>query len=180
MIPITHFRSIFYLLFLLLATKALYCQNLDNLDKKFGINKFKLESDISLYKNNIVFDLKGDDQVEYYKYSGEDFKSLFGVSISNCALGFYKKKLYSISINFGEISKFDQDIINYKLKSLFGLPDLGSGNSPLNYQWFYFWKTSKTYLAFSKLSENSDYKPGTIDIFMFSRKLHEVINNANF
>jgi len=178
----TRFRSKSLLLIFLayLVVQPAFSQDLDNLDSKFGVNKFKLESDISLYKGNLAFDLKGDDKVAYYMYKGNDFKSLFGVALSYCALGFYENKLYSISIQFGLLPKRDEDLLHYKLKELFGVPNFGIGKTPINYLWHYKWETTKTYLGFEKLSEDSDYKPGHVSIFMLSSKMNSQINNDNF
>ena len=51
-------RHFFLVFFLILNLSNLYSQNLYNLDKKFGFNKFKLESSYSIYEKQLKFNLQ--------------------------------------------------------------------------------------------------------------------------
>lgn len=174
-------KKLLYLILLTLITKFSDGKSLSNLDRKFGINRFKLESSYDLYKSKLTFKFVGDDKVKYYIYSGSDMTMLFGVKIYEIALGFYKSKLYTISYSFKPTTDFNENIILNKLKDLFGKPIMGNDNKiGLDYQWGYMWITNKTYLQHSKYAETSEYQPNYLDIFMYSIKMKHQVDNDNF
>ncbi len=157
-----------------------FCQDLSNLDIKFGINRFKLESSFELYKTKLTYKFDGNEKVKYYYYSGKDITELFGVTIDRITLGFYNKKLYTISYFFKPITNLNEKVILSRLKDLFGTPDFSSGESDLPYQWGYSWETNKTFLQFSKYTATTNYQPNYLSVFIFSKKLKQQIDNDNF
>ncbi len=165
-----------------LTGSFLYGQDLQNLDSKFGIKKFKLETDFSLYTSKLQFFTKDKDGTVYYKYIGDDMNQFFDVPVETIGLVFYKNKLYLISILFKPSNDMNEKIIYSKLKDLFGNPAMGTGKDKLalDYEWGYVWSTKKTFLQHSKYSSTSDYKPNQLEIFMYSQKLHQQIANDNF
>lgn len=128
------------LIFSFLQLSLSYGQDLQNLDRKFGIKKFRLESSITLYKSQIQLLRKNDNGTSYYKYLGKDINNLFNVSIEEVGLIFYKNILYSISITFAQTSETNEKIVYSKLKDLFGDPFTGTGKekAPLDYEWDIF------------------------------------------
>jgi hypothetical protein len=80
-------------------------QSLLNLDKDYGIETIKLESPYSLYKNDLKnFDSDNQD-LECISYNKLDIKEVFGIPVKEINLCFINNKLYSISINFGALTK---------------------------------------------------------------------------
>ena len=155
-----------------------FAQNINNLDKKYGINKFKLETAFDLYKENCELDLTADDGVKYYKYTRWFDVVIFGEHASSAILGFYKNKLYTVSI---DLSLTDTKSVLYLRKNLEELFGLGiTAPARENYEMEWFWQTEKTYLDLNKLSCSSLYKPCVTNIFILSNKLSEEIKSDQF
>ena len=174
-------KQFIYFILLVLSSNFSSGQNRSNLDSKFGINKFKLESSYELYQSKLKYDFDGNDKVKYYLYTGGDIRELFGTEVNRIGLGFYKGKLYTISYSFNPATEFHETIIFNKLKDLFGVPAIGNDNKVgLDYQWAYIWQTNKTFLQHSKYSATSNYHANYLDIFMYSKKLKHQIDNDNF
>ena len=74
-------------------------QNLNNLDEKYGFNKFKLETSFQTYNKDLEF-IYTDKKTgsKHYKYIKKDV-SVFGYNdIEHIGLVFYKNKLYQVYI----------------------------------------------------------------------------------
>lgn len=69
-----------FLLFFYFFSNQIYSQNLSNLDKKYGFNKFKLESSIDIYKSDLKYFYTDKDVfkdgVKYYIYNKKIFQFL--------------------------------------------------------------------------------------------------------
>lgn len=164
---------VFILVTNIFSSKA---QNLQNLDAKYGFNKFKLESSINLYKGYLTSLSKQDEKIKFYTYNKGDIKTIFDYEIEKIVLGYYKGKLYEISIQFKTTDWFHSDIIYDRLKMLFGSGEYSTNynKGPLNYDWGYKWYTNKTYLSFDK------QKTEPASIWMISTILDIQIANDEF
>lgn len=164
---------------ILCITNFVTSQSLQNLDIKYGINKFKLESSFSTYQANLIIELDG--KVKYYKYISTDISSIFGSNINNIILGFYKNKLYYIQIELKEDKQLFVDLVYDKLEQLFGSTPVNTNikKGPLTYQFAYVWQTDKTYLAFDRQLPN-DLQNGRTAIWMKSNVLDNQIASDDF
>ena len=122
-----------------------FSQNLANLDSKYGINKFKLESSYDLYKKDLEYkSINGD--VKFYKVKNFLAYNILGKDAMEIGLAFYKNKLYSISINLLTLKDKEYIEILAKLENLFGPASHGKTfDGTFNYEWTYLWKTKKVY-----------------------------------
>jgi hypothetical protein len=175
-------KSILLITFLLLSLTNANSQDLGNLDKKFGFNKFKLESPFSLYGKQLKYKLTGYDKVKYYDYVGNDIGLIFGCIVKGISLGFYNEKLYTISIDFTLNDDEDDIRIQKSLKELFGYQkvDYSNQSSGTKYEWAVVWKTNKTYLQANKISCDNLDNPCEVAIFLFSQKLRTELQNNQF
>ncbi|ESU23792.1 hypothetical protein FEDK69T_12020 [Flavobacterium enshiense DK69] len=169
------------LLFFIFINSIAISQNLSNLDVKYGFNKFKLESSYTLHKNNLSYKTT-DNNVKYYEYIGKDIKSVFGVKIDEIWLGYYKNRLYTISIDFGAISDSESQNIIKELKKMFGYQELitNSEGETYKYEWAIAWETQKTYLQANRMSCSFQFKPCAVSIFVNSKKIETEILNSKF
>ncbi len=165
-----------------------FSQNLQNLDLKYGFNKFKLESSIQNYSNDLVYiSVDKVSGVKFYSYTKKDI-SVFGFKdVKQIWLGFYKDKLYNIDVVLNGGDTMYSTIVP-KLIELFGTPTYFNEGSE------YFgeqdvktymedprqWVTLKTLLGINKVKCNSPSRPCTINIFLVSQKLKKEINNDGF
>lgn len=174
------FRTLLFILFLL-NFSLIYCQDLTNLDNKFGFKKFKLETPLNLYSKQLKFHLKGYDNVMYYDYIGNDIGLVFGGIVKKINLGFYNQKLYTISI---ELITDDNDDkrIQKELINLFGYQKVSysASSDDTKYDWVISWTTNKTHLQANKVSCTDKYDPCSVWIFLYSKKLRSEINNNQF
>jgi hypothetical protein len=178
------------LLCLLLLSMPVFSQNLQNLDEKYGFNKFKLESSILNYSNNLEFKFTAKKTgVKYYKYIKKEF-SIFGFTdINQIGLGFYKDRLYTISIELNSIDG-EEDAFNSileKLIELFGFPtfvgtgsDQGEWDARTHMENINQWNSPKTLLGINKIKCSAPVSPCTIQIFLVSKSLEKQINNEGF
>lgn len=127
-------------------------QNLDALDKKMGFNKFKLGSTFQEYANDLKYVFSGDNNDKYYRYIKKDIKQLFDSRINEINLGFYKNKLYTISIFFEIMTEDESKNILGKLMELFGIPKKADAKANSSYDWQFHWNGSKVLMVFSKYS----------------------------
>ncbi|MEX2234139.1 MAG: hypothetical protein WD824_18375 [Cyclobacteriaceae bacterium] len=154
-------------------------QNIQNLDQKYGINIFKLGSTFSTYSGDCTFEAEGKDGVKYYQYS-----KWFNIKIFNSSagkevkLGFYKDKLYTVSIDLLLLNDDEYNSLLRDLESLFG--DGIPGPSSEMYDYRYFWKTEKTYLGLEKYSCKSSYNACKTNIFIVSSKIAQEIKSDGF
>jgi hypothetical protein len=159
-------------------------QNLNSLDNKFGFNKFKLESSYELYKRNLSPTLNksgeplvGFDGVKYYDYTGNDVSMIFGVFIKKIGLGFFKNKLYTISVEFLSIGKNDENRLISGFKEMFGYQPTDNDKDR---EWVLKWETQKTYLQLEKYSCENLSDPCLLDLFLFSKKMRSAVNDSQF
>jgi hypothetical protein len=164
-------KNLFGIFIMIFVTSIVTAQNLSNLDAKYGIKNFKLESSYDNYKSNLKLELD-DGRVKYYNYVGTDVQSIFGHDIRKITLGFYKSKLYYIRLDLDDSKPVYSDLVYENLKQLFGSAERGYGikKGPLKYDWVYVWQTQKTYLCFDKQLPN-ELQPGSIAIWMMSNIL---------
>lgn len=164
-------------------------QNLYNLDVKYGFNKFKLESSIQTYDKSLKFVYHDEKTgVKFYKYIKKDI-SVFGYSdIEEIGLGFYKGKLYTISI---EMNPYGNDemykTILTKLKDLFGYPsvvssgrDYGEWDSRSYMENVNQWNSGKTLLGLNKVKCSSPITPCKLSIFLVSNVVQRQIDSDGF
>ena len=172
----------YFLLFTVLSLNTIYAQDLYNLDRKFGFNKFKLESSFNLYEKQLRYLFSGSDKVKYYEYKGKDIPFIFGCFVKKINLGFYKEKIYTISIIYITTGDKDEKNIQKGLQELFGyMPiEYNAETSDLKYDWVILWKTNKTHLQTGKISCDNSYYACEVETFLFSRKLRNEINNERF
>jgi hypothetical protein len=159
----------------------LQAQSLANLDRKKGFNKFTLGAPIASYTHSLKFRFAGQKGEKYYQYVGRDLTQLFGINIGEINLGFYKNKLYTISIDLGGIDGQDGKHILAKLIELFGIPRKSNDESNTNYDWQYQWITKKVLLGFSKyscLSKIGSNCEG--ELFLISKEIDSAMNNDQF
>lgn len=120
-------------------------QGLKNLDADFGIKKFKLESSYSIYKNDLKYLWINSQGVDFYTYEKLDIKEVFGIPVKEIGLCFFNNKLYSISINFGVLSKNQSLTLVENLKNKYDLPHIIQPNDNERV-YVAEWVTGKTYL----------------------------------
>ena len=159
-------------------------QDLSNLDKKNGYNKFNLESPYNDYKNDIKFLFEGYDKVKYYKYIKSDISMIFGVKVSEINLGFYKGKLYTISIDLGVTSTSEDMRLQSNLMELFGYQSLmeskSSKDKDFDYEWGLQWISQKVLMQLSKYSCMSKTSACETELFLYSKKIQQQIKNDSF
>ncbi|MBA7538573.1 hypothetical protein ES705_30850 [subsurface metagenome] len=172
-------KKLLGILILVCLSNIIIAQNLSNLDSKYGIKKFKLESSYDNYKSSLELELDG--KVKYYKYVGSDIQSVFGQDISKVILGFYKNKLYYVNLILDDSQPIYSDLVYDKLKQLFGSTEKATtfNKGPLSYDWAYFWQTKKTYLSFDKQLPNNQ-QAGRVTIWMISNVLDDQIAADDF
>ena len=168
-------------LFLLIAIPS-KGQNISNLDTKYGINKFKLESPFSSYSKDLTFILKGKDGANYYKYTKQDI-SLFASEAKinwneGIGLGFYNNKLYTISIPFYTLNDEEYYLIKSKLEELFGNGQ-GTRYTTGKYVERVKWETTNTYLGLDYYAVDSNHLFMT-EVFMLSKKTKDQISSDGF
>ena len=175
-------KYIIVIFFLISNLSNIYSQDLNNLDKKFGFNKFKLESLFSTYEKQLKFNFMGYDKVKYYEYTGKDIGLVFGCIVKKINLGFYNQKLYTISIDFIANNENDDKRIQSELKGLFGYQNItySAKSSDKEFEWAISWKTRKTYLQANKVSCEDKYNPCEVEIFLYSQKLSSEVKNNQF
>ena len=173
----------FITLLFIFASICTQCQDLDNLDRKMGFNKFKLESSFDIYKANLKLN-DIDDKVKFYDYTGSDVSSVFGISYDKITLGFYNNKLYTISITFLYTTERDDAILQNKLKELFGFTKTSNDvktPSGAEYEWAMQWESKKVLLQVEKYNISSKTSPPWLtEIFMYSKKMRSEILNDSF
>lgn len=174
------------LLFLILSVSG-FSQNLQNLDERYGFNKFKLESSFKLYQKDLVYKTSDQNGVKYYEYKKKDI-NVFGCSdLIAIGLGFYKDKLYTINIDINPSYNNDRYyLILSNLKNLFGYPTSSSSESSgdsdyqRNIEDVNQWLTYKTLLGYSKIKCSSPLNPCSLNLFLVSQVIQREINNDGF
>ena len=177
------------LVVLLLLPFFCYSQNLDNLDLKYGFNKFKLGTSFSSYKNDLKFFFTAPSSgTKYYRYLKKDIK-IFGYdNVNEIKLGFYKDKLYVIDIVMNSQNNNEMYSSIYgKLKDLFGNPNITNPRKDYGENDFrtYMengnqWLSDKTLLGLNFENCNSPIHPCTVNVFLISQIIQRQINNDLF
>jgi hypothetical protein len=141
--------------------------NIQPLDAKNGINKFKLCSFFEIHKVNLKeMPAKDEVHVKWYTYTGTDVPTVFDYKVKQLDLGYYKNKLYKILVQFDGTEKEEVDGIKSKLELLFGTgKEIEKDNDPTHK---YAWEATKVYLYF----EHNDKE---INLFMSSKILGKQI-----
>ncbi len=147
-----------------------YAQGLKDLDKTFGINKFKLKSLYSLYQKDLKYFDTTPQGVEFYLYIKGDIKELFGQSIEQISLGYIDNKLYVITINFGSIIKKEDLALLENLKSLYDIPEIIQPNKD-DLIYVAKWETGKVYMQAEKYSCSKQIAPCETQLFIYSKEL---------
>lgn len=115
-----------YIVLFVLTNLCSFGQSVNDLDLKNGFRSFKLGTSPSENKNIIKVEKQNPafPNVVVYKYLGKDLESVFGIKVESVKLSFYKNKLFSISINFGDFGKsfelYEYNTILSTLKQVYG------------------------------------------------------------
>ena len=96
-----------YIIILMLLSQFSISQTISDLDIKNGFRHFKLGSSPSQNKNIVKKDYQNSSfpDVVVYSYNGADLKSILGVEIKSIGLSFFKDRLFSIRVTFGDVGK---------------------------------------------------------------------------
>ena len=102
----------------------------------------------------------------------------------NITLGYYRNRLYIISITFTFTTE-EQDVeIQRKLKELFGNTKISHNvrmNDDATYEWVMQWESKNVLLQFEKYDySNSKSKLWSSDIYLYSKRIRNEINNDSF
>ena len=94
-------------LFSIIISNVIFAQSVKDLDMKNGFRHFKLGNTPDQIKNIVKTESKYDQNlnVSVYTYIGKDIKTVFFVPVSGITLTFFKNKLCSIQVIFGDIDK---------------------------------------------------------------------------
>ena len=130
--------KLFLLTFLIFSQpKSIHSQSWSELDKKNGWKIFKLGSDISLFKKDLVKEDVKNVKYELYQFKGKAYTTFFSNEIKSLSLVFYKQKLYQIIIHISGTENIYSTLVN-DLNKIFGespeLSDLDSDCTKAN-QW---------------------------------------------
>lgn len=150
-----------------------YSQSMNKVDEKYGLNKFKLESSITLYKNNLK-QINYDGEVKFYNYTGTDIKTIFNYKVKEIILGYFESKLYYVAFKFYNNDElFNSSFFYENLKDLYGKGKLEVSykTGDYEYDWGYYWQGKKTYLRFDKS------KSGDITLWLISETMKKEILN---
>lgn len=170
----------------LFTYQSLFSQDISKLDSKYGMNKFKLESSMNLYRSKLEF-YEGENP-KFYEYLGDDVKSMFELNLGKIYLGYFEEKLYQISFTF-EDNYFNKDVVVQKLESLFGDAIVGGrrteeyGESKMVIEYSYVWDGEKTYLALEKTTfilRNGKVVEDLPVLWLISKDIRMKILNRDF
>ncbi|HTA61268.1 MAG TPA: hypothetical protein VK835_02380 [Bacteroidia bacterium] len=161
-------------LFMLCFTQLVFSQavptpNIQPLDAKNGINKFKLCSFLEIHKVNLKETPNpSDTRVKWYTYTGTDVPTVFEYKVKQINLGYYKNKLFKITVQFDEKQDVKTDDIKNKLEMLFGVGKDLLQNADAKQNGKYVWEAIKVYLCF-------EYNEKEISLYMYSKILEKQI-----
>ncbi|WP_297510183.1 hypothetical protein [Flavobacterium sp.] len=170
------------IIFTFLSSLTLFSQTNANLDKKNGFNKFKLGSNTELHKKNLKYFAKNKDNVTFYYYIGSDIQNVFNVKIDKILLGYYKNKLYTISIDFGVLNDSVSGKLIRELEKIFGDVEIETNekSETFEYEWVAAWSTDNIHMQINKMSCSFEFKPCSVSIFLNSKKIEQEIQNDKF
>jgi hypothetical protein len=137
--------------------------NVPPLDAKNGINKFKLCSFYDIHKANLKeAPAQKDVRIKWYTYTGTDVPTVFEYKVKQINLGYYKNKLYKITVQFDETQGIKTADIKNKLTLLFG-----ESRHEQNPNEKDVWETLKVYLSFEVNGNN-------ISIYTYSKIMEKL------
>jgi hypothetical protein len=168
-----------YILLCLLFTGITFGQNIKKLDEKNGFNKFKLGSDISLYKNDLKVSAEQPNGVVEYRYMKDDITDLYELKVESVILNYYKGKLYMISILFDEESSKQDKNVRPNLVTLFGEPQYKMDNEG-KIRWGYVWDSEKVFLLLCQYKEDEYAVENKILISLKSNTIKQQILSDGF
>jgi hypothetical protein len=166
-------HKILLLVVLVIFSQSLFSQGLKSLDNEFGVKKFKLESSIKLYEKDMTYYWIDEKGTEYYNYSKEDIKLLFGKNVKNINLAFVDNKLYNITVVFGVLSPNESMELMDLLKSKYDVPDIFYPGGNLNYG--AKWETGKVYMQLEEYSSTSPAFAIETHLFIMSKLLSKAL-----
>jgi hypothetical protein len=158
-------------------------QSTDDLDRKMGFNKFKLETTYTHYAKDLKFIFKGLNGDKFYEYTNNDVEQVAYYPIRKINLGFYRDSLYTISILFGAISTTDFSKIRGRLEELFGETNLIGAHSTntFKYELGSQWDGHKVFMQLTKYScDNETEVACQTELFLFSKKLKKELDYNSF
>ncbi len=101
-------KKVILLIILVFSSNVFFAQSLKDLDAKNGFRHLKLGSKPNqienITKNENQFS-KNPNVVEYI-YTGTDIDNIFNVKVNRVSLSFFKNKLFSIQISFGNLETY--------------------------------------------------------------------------
>lgn len=157
-------RIIILITLIVILPFLLFSQNISNLDKKNGFNIFRLGEDISMYQDKLIFDME-DGQTSLYTYKKANL--FYGASIKEITLLFYKNKLASITVSYGEVQQKDDEAIIYKLEQVFGVVSK-QYNTFSSIKWGMQWKGKNVLLQLQKYTYDNEIFPNETHFFIQS------------
>lgn len=117
----------FITIIFLFMSNLMLAQSVNDLDIKNGFRHFKLGSTPTQIKNIVKKNKQflNNPNVVTYEYTGNEINTVFGVEVNNISLSFYKNKLASIMISFGDFDgkdfTYEQfEIIRNALEHIYG------------------------------------------------------------
>lgn len=165
-------------LFFLLITLIANGQDTNNLDVKYGFNKFKLETPFTQLKSVCKY-LSSFEGADMYRYTGSQIEGIFGYfNVKTLNLYFYKGKLKEIEIIFGSLTIENNEYINRKLLGLYGYPQRQIPSNEF-YEFCYVWLGQKTTLLFQNARERLTF-PSQASIRVISDKISKQQENDKF
>jgi hypothetical protein len=165
-------------LFFLLITLIANGQDTNNLDVKYGFNKFKLETPLSQLKSVCKY-LSSFEGADMYRYTGSQIEGIFGYfNVKTLNLYFYKGKLKEIEIIFGSLTHGNIEYINSKLLGLYGYPQRQMPSDG-EFDFCNVWIGQKTILLFQNVRERTAY-PSEASIRVLSQKISKQQENDKF
>lgn len=170
-------RIKFSLVFLLIAL-CLQAQDINNLDSKYGFNKFKLETPLSQLKSKCKY-LSSFERADMYRYIGPKIRGVFGYfEVETLNLKFYKGKLMEIEINLGSLTSENTSYIDKELFILYGNPQRKLPSND-DMELAKVWVGNKSFLLFQKSRQRYSF-PSEVKIIVASQKLMNEQKNDQF
>jgi len=163
-----------FLIPIMIFCQGLFSQGRKSLDNEFGIKKFKLESNIKLYANDIKYDWIDTKGTEFYYYSKNDIKLLFGKNVKIINLAFVDNKLYSIDISFGVLNPIELKELTDLLTSKYDIP-VTFLYPDENLNFVAKWETGKVYMQLDEYSNNDPVFKNETHIFINSKALKKIL-----
>ena len=165
-------------LLFLMFNLFIWAQDTNNLDTKYGFNKFKLETPLSQLKSFCKY-LSSFEGTDMYRYTGSQIDGIFGYfNVKTLNLYFYKGKLQEIEIIFGSLTVENNEYINRKLLGLYGYPQKQMPTDEF-YEFCNVWLGQKTTLLFQNARERLSF-PSDASIRVISQKITKQQENDKF